>query len=74
VHTGTKRRGGLMAETFNNGEEVTVTYPPNYNRKKEMVCSGVIRGKIKDKEEYVVKLYSGQVVYIKTEMIERGLL
>ena len=63
-----------MAKTFNNGDRVQVTYPPNYNRKKELVCSGVIRGKISDKEEYVVKLDSGQIVYPKTEMIERSLL
>ena len=63
-----------MTKTFNNGDRVQVTYPPTHNRKKDLVCSGVIRGKISDKEEYVVKLDSGQIVYPKTEMIERSLL
>lgn len=60
--------------TFNNNDRVIVTYPPNYNRRKELECSGVVCGKIKDKEEYVVRLDSGQIVYPKTEMIERSLI
>lgn len=63
-----------MAKTFNNGDRVQVTYPPTHNRKKELVCSGVIRGQIRDTNEYVVKLDSGQIVYPKTRMIERSLL
>ena len=59
---------------FRHGERVMVTFPPNYHRKTELVCSGEIRGKIQDKEEYVVKLDGGQIVYPKTELIERSLL
>ena len=60
--------------TFKMGERVTVTYPPNYNRKTEMVCSGEVIGKIEDKEEYVVRLDNKQIVYPKTKMMERGLI
>jgi len=63
-------KGHIM--TIDIGDRVTVTYPPTYNRKREMVCSGVVRG-MGDKE-YVVKLDNGAVVYPKKEMVERCLI
>lgn len=60
--------------TFKDGDKVIVIYPPNYNHKKELECSGEICGKIKDKEKYVMRLHTGQIVYPKTEMIERSLI
>jgi hypothetical protein len=64
----------MMAKTFKNGDRIIVTYPPTHNRKKEMFCSGVVRGYDEKRDEYAVKLDEGMVVYPKADMVERGLL